>query len=84
MGRNKIPVEKVYGEKVNLKKGLSMASRLTFITPTYRDDFEQFCLQRESFEKWGIEIPHVAVVHHEDLPLFKDIPFTPDKGGVTR
>jgi hypothetical protein len=50
-------------------------SRVTIITPTYKNDLERFILLRESFERCGVDIPHVAVVHDEDMPLFKDIPF---------
>ncbi len=32
-------------------------------------------LQRESFDRCGIDIPHVAVVDHEDLSAFRDMPF---------
>jgi hypothetical protein len=48
---------------------------VTFITPTYAGDLERFCLQRESIVRCGITIPQVAIVDHEDLPLFKEIPF---------
>jgi len=47
---------------------------VTLLTPTYAGDFERFCLQRESIERCGIELPHVAIVQHEDLPRFKDLP----------
>lgn len=48
---------------------------ITFVTPTFRNDIERFCLLRESMEKCNIDIPHVAVVHHEDLSIFKKIPY---------
>ena len=47
---------------------------VTLYTPTYHRDFDRFCLQRESIERCGIDLPHVAVVHHEDLPRFRDTP----------
>ena len=49
--------------------------QVTFITPTYAHDVERFLLQRESIERCGIEIPHVAIVDHEDIALFKRLPF---------
>jgi hypothetical protein len=52
-----------------------MRGRLTFVTPTYIKDLERFCFQRESFERCGIDIPQVAIVHEEDLAAFKKIPF---------
>jgi uncharacterized protein DUF6492 len=48
---------------------------ITLVTPTYGPDRERFLLQRESLERWGIALPHIAVIQHEDLPLFWDIPF---------
>jgi Family of unknown function (DUF6492) len=50
-------------------------SPLTFVTPTFARDYERFCLQRESMERCGIDLPHVAIVNHEDLPRFRDMPF---------
>ena len=47
---------------------------VTLITPTYRNDLDRFRLQRESIERCGINIPHVAVVHTEDMALFRDVP----------
>jgi hypothetical protein len=52
-----------------------MSSGLTFLTPTYEKDLQRFTLLRESMERCEIDIPHVAVVDHEDLHLFKAIPF---------
>ncbi len=49
--------------------------RITFVTPTYKADLERFYLQRESIERCGITVPHLAVVNHEDLPAFRAIPF---------
>jgi uncharacterized protein DUF6492 len=46
-----------------------------FITPTFARDYERFSLQRESIERCGIDIPHLAIVNHEDLPRFADLPF---------
>lgn len=51
-----------------------MARSITLYTPTYARDYERFCLQRESIERCGIDLPHVAVVNHEDLPLFQNVP----------
>jgi len=51
-----------------------MTESVTFVTPTYAGDFERFCLQRESIERFEISIPQVAIVHDEDLPLFKTVP----------
>jgi len=52
-----------------------MAHSVTLVTPSYAKDVERFTLQRESIERCGIDIPHCAIVHHEDLPLFEKIPF---------
>jgi hypothetical protein len=52
-----------------------MTQKVTFVTPTYWKDFERFCIQRESIERCGIEIDHLAIVDHEDLPRFREIPF---------
>ncbi len=52
-----------------------MSSRATFITPTYDRDLERFTLLRESMERCQVDVPHIAVVDHEDLPLFKKIPY---------
>jgi Family of unknown function (DUF6492) len=49
--------------------------QVTLFTPTYGPDLERFRVQRESIERCGIELPHVAVVQHEHLPLFRDLPF---------
>src|SRR4051794_22825888 len=49
-------------------------STVTLITPTYGRDYERFCLQRESIERCGIDLPHVAIVHEEDLRQFKAMP----------
>jgi hypothetical protein len=47
---------------------------VAFVTPTFGRDYERFCLQRESMENCGIDIPHVAVVHDEDLAMFRRTP----------
>ena len=47
---------------------------ITFFTPTYARDFERFCLLRESLEHFAIDIPHIAVVNHEDTDLFQSVP----------
>lgn len=51
-----------------------MSGSLTLITPAHRRDIDRFVLQRESIARCGITIPHVAIVNHEDLPLFRDQP----------
>jgi hypothetical protein len=48
---------------------------LTFFTPTYAQDVGRFTLLRESMQRFGIDLPHVAVVNHEDIPLFKAMPY---------
>ncbi len=48
---------------------------LTLLTPTFRRDLERFALQRESIERCGIDLPHLAIVNTEDLDLFQRIPF---------
>ncbi len=57
-----------------------MRQRATFFTPTFARDLERFTLLRESMERCGVAIPHIAVVQHEDLHLFEKIPF---KQGLT-
>jgi hypothetical protein len=52
-----------------------MNASLTFVSPTYAKDLQRFALLRESMERCDIDIPHMAVVQHEDLPLFQKIPF---------
>lgn len=47
---------------------------VTFVTPTYKGDYERFCLLRESIERCNITIPHIAVVQHEDIALFRQVP----------
>jgi hypothetical protein len=49
-------------------------SAVTFVTPTFGRDYERFCLQRESMERCGVELPHVAVVHDEDMAMFAQVP----------
>ncbi len=51
-----------------------MSPAITLITPTYRPDFERFAFQRESLERCGIDVEHVAIVHSEDLELFQTVP----------
>lgn len=50
--------------------------RLAMVTPTWVGDIEKFTLLRESIIRCGITIPHVAVVHTEDLAAFKGMPFS--------
>ena len=52
-----------------------MSHDVTFLTPTYAHDYERFCLQRESIERCGITIQHLAIVNHEDIALFRDVAF---------
>ena len=49
--------------------------QVTLFTPTYAPDLERFRVQRESIERCGIDLPHVAAVNEEDLPRFRDLPF---------
>jgi hypothetical protein len=49
-----------------------MNQPISLITPTHAGDLDRFCLQRRSIARCGIDIPHVAIVNHEDLPLFRD------------
>ena len=55
--------------------GAPVNGDMTFLTPTYLPDLERFQLQRESMERCGITIPHVAVVHDEDVRAFRAIPY---------
>ena len=52
-----------------------MTHSVTLVTPTYAKDLERFTLQRESIERCGIDLPHCALVNHEDVALFQKIPF---------
>ena len=52
-----------------------MTGSVTLVTPSYANDIERFTLQRESIERCGIDLPHCALVNHEDLALFQKIPF---------
>ena len=52
-----------------------MTHSVTLVTPSYANDIERFTLQRESIERCGIDLPHCALVNHEDLALFEQIPF---------
>jgi len=47
---------------------------LTLLTPTFARDIDRFRLQRESIEQCGIELPHIAVVHDEDVEQFQSVP----------
>jgi len=46
----------------------------TLVTPTYSRDFERFAFLRESIERCGIDLPHIAIVDTESVPQFRDIP----------
>lgn len=48
--------------------------RITLLTPTYAGDLQRFAAQRASIEALKVDLPHVAVVHDEDLPRFRDLP----------
>ena len=52
-----------------------MSAGVTFVSPTFEKDLQRFALLRESMERCEIDIAHIAVVQHEDLPLFENIPF---------
>jgi len=52
-----------------------MSAEVTLVTPTFAKDLERFTLQRESIERCGIDLPHVALIDHEDLPQFESMPF---------
>jgi Family of unknown function (DUF6492) len=52
-----------------------MTNTATLLTPTYGRDIDRFLLLRESLERLEVGIPHIAVVHDEDMPAFKNIPF---------
>src|SRR5205085_1372325 len=49
-------------------------SPTTLVTPAHAGDLERFRFQRESIERCGIDLPHVALVDDEDVPLFRDLP----------
>jgi hypothetical protein len=49
-----------------------MTGTVTLVTPTFWGDLERFRLQRESIARCGITIPQIAIVQHEDLPLFAE------------
>jgi len=48
---------------------------ITFVTPSFARDYERFRFQRESMVRCGIDVPHVAIVHDEDVELFKATPY---------
>lgn len=54
---------------------MNTKSRVTFFTPTHRRDLERFRLLRESIERFGTDIHHVAVVDDEDLQEFHKLEF---------
>ncbi len=49
------------------------ARSVTLLTPTFKRDLAVFRFLRQSIESCGIDLPHVAVVNHEDLELFRQI-----------
>jgi hypothetical protein len=49
--------------------------RLALVTPTWVGDLDKFTFLRESLVRCEITIPHFAVVHTEDLAVFKELPF---------
>lgn len=50
-------------------------TNICLYTCVHIKDMDRFKLQRESIERSGTMIPHIAVVDHEDMPAFRDIPF---------
>jgi hypothetical protein len=52
-----------------------MAGPITFVTPSFSGDYERFAFQRESMARCSIDVPHVAIVHDEDVDLFRSTPF---------
>jgi hypothetical protein len=52
-----------------------MQQNATLVSPVHSRDFDRFCLQRESIERCGIDFPHVAIVDHEDMSKFRDMPY---------
>jgi hypothetical protein len=46
---------------------------VTLVTPTYAGDRKSFGFLRESIERCGIDLPHVAIIDHEDLSLFEGL-----------
>ncbi len=56
--------------------GPGVGVRLALVTPTWAGDLERFLFLRESIVRCGITLPHVAVVHTEDLRTFEAIPFS--------
>jgi hypothetical protein len=47
----------------------------TLVTPTYLRDRERFAFLRESMERCGVDLPHLAIVDTESLAHFRDLPF---------
>jgi hypothetical protein len=48
---------------------------ITFVTPSFARDYERFVFQRESMARCGIDVPHVVIVHDEEVDLFKRTPY---------
>ena len=45
--------------------------KMCFFTPTFRRDLIQFSLLRRTIMKFAPQIPHLVIVNHEDLDLFR-------------
>jgi hypothetical protein len=46
------------------------SSSVTYITPTFARDIEQFALLRQSMRVFSEGVAHLAFVHSEDCDLF--------------
>src|SRR4051812_34027133 len=53
--------------------GCALNAHVTLVTPSYARDYERFALQRQSMDRCGIDLPHLAVVHTEDMELFRGV-----------
>jgi hypothetical protein len=49
-----------------------MMNDIVIITPTYRPDIDRFAILRDSIARFAPELPHLAIVQTEHLPLFLD------------
>jgi hypothetical protein len=47
--------------------------RTCLLTPVYSRDVDRFKFLRESIEACGVDLPHIAVVHTEDVHLLKSL-----------
>jgi Family of unknown function (DUF6492) len=46
---------------------------VSLFTPAFAGDLERFRILRESIERCGIDLAHVAVIDHEDIPAFRKL-----------